>query len=445
MGLVVIRIQSSSSIGLGYGRPVDVNPRRGGMSIQFLVILLPVILGMMGFALDLGRLYLIRGELTQAASAVALAAADRLNGTIAAPELAANAAAATLNDSLLTANKYNFGSVIIGDTSNFLQSPEPTVSLFATAADAILASSIPSGNTADGTTARHVTVNITAEAPLLYWSLFALGQTRKTNIAATAVAGISAPLCTACAIMPLAVAALNIADNVDFGFVAGTRYTLGMQCNGGAQPALLTGTAARVPYLIIDRYDTGGTFSEDQQLFRDGAQGMVYSPNLSQCATVGTTENIWVTATAGACPAAVNSSVRDLLCGLGTRLDDVTSTLAGCATITDVATIATAYNQDTDQTDLDDYTLYVGTNKRVLTIPIVDALSTTVSTMVVQGFRQFLLEPTPNNASAFANNPSDVNGRFVALYLGTVMPVKQGSFGGTCGITSGPGKVVLHR
>lgn len=424
---------------------MDLNPRRGGMSIQFLVILLPVILGMMGFALDLGRLYLIRGELTQAASAVALAAADRLNGTIAAPDFAANAAAGSLNDSLHTANKYNFGSVIVGDTSGFLQSPEPSVSLYATAADAILAAGIPSGNTADGTTARHVTVNITAEAPLLYWALFSLGQTRKTNIAATAVAGISAPLCTACAIMPLAVAAINTADNVDFGFVAGTRYTLGMQCVGGAQPALLAGTAARVPYLIIDRYDTGSTFAEDQQLFRDGAQGMVYSPNLSQCATIGTTESIWATATVSACPAPVNASVRGLLCGLGTRMDDVTSSLAGCAAVTDVATIANAYNQDTDQTDLDDYTLYVGTGKRVLTIPIVDALSTTAATMAVQGFRQFLLEPTVGNTASAANNPSDVNGRFAALYLGTVMPVKQGSFGGTCGVTSGPGKVVLHR
>jgi len=71
---------------------VNRNPnhsgRRGALSIQFLVILVPVVLGMMGFAVDLGRIYLVRGELNQAASAMALAAASKLNGTIAATDSA---------------------------------------------------------------------------------------------------------------------------------------------------------------------------------------------------------------------------------------------------------------------------------------------------------------------------------------------------------------------
>src|SRR5204863_116838 len=54
------------------------------MSIQMLVIMVPVLFGMMGFAIDLGRLYLVRGELSQAANAMALAAAAQLNGTTAA-------------------------------------------------------------------------------------------------------------------------------------------------------------------------------------------------------------------------------------------------------------------------------------------------------------------------------------------------------------------------
>ena len=51
------------------------------MSLQLAVILVPVVFGMMGFALDLGRLYLVRGELTQAADAAAIAAASQLIGT----------------------------------------------------------------------------------------------------------------------------------------------------------------------------------------------------------------------------------------------------------------------------------------------------------------------------------------------------------------------------
>ncbi len=41
------------------------------MSMQMLVFLVPVIFGLMGFALDLGRLYLVRGELMHAAEAKA--------------------------------------------------------------------------------------------------------------------------------------------------------------------------------------------------------------------------------------------------------------------------------------------------------------------------------------------------------------------------------------
>jgi hypothetical protein len=41
--------------------------------------------------------------------------------------------------------------------------------------------------------------------------------------------------------------------------------------------------------------------------------------------------------------------------------------------------------------------------------------------------------------------PADTSGRFLAMYIGSVAPVKQGRFDGGCQITSGPGKVVLHQ
>ena len=62
-------------------------------------MLVPVFFGLMGFALDLGRLYLIRGELNQAASAMALAAASQLIGTAAATDTATNIANQLLDDS----------------------------------------------------------------------------------------------------------------------------------------------------------------------------------------------------------------------------------------------------------------------------------------------------------------------------------------------------------
>jgi Flp pilus assembly protein TadG len=413
--------------------------KRGAMSIQFLVILVPVLFGMMGFAVDLGRLYLIRGELNQAASAMALAAAAKLNGTSAATDTATAAANSTLDDTLSDGNRYNVGSLVVGNTNNaLLNSVVRVPAYYATASDAIQAASQTSASSADGTTARHVAVNLSADAPLVFWSLLTLGQSRKTSIAAAAVAGVSAPLCTACGIEPFAAAALSAGDSTDFGFVPGTIYTFSFQCTGGAPPALLAGTTQRIPYLIIDRLNSGAPFTEDQQLFRVGAQGLLPSttPALA-CSTIGGTENIWATAAPGVCsPGAPNASVRDAMCGLSSRLADATQ-IATCAAVTNVGTIAGAYSVDTDLNNLTDYTTYAGDNRRVMTLPVVNALSTAAATMQVIGFRQFLLEP--------GDNPADGNSRFAAMYLGTVAPVRQGRFDGACGITTGPGKVVLHR
>ena len=65
--------------------------------------------------------------------------------------------------------------------------------------------------------------------------------------------------------------------------------------------------------------------------------------------------------------------------------------------------------------------------------------------MTVLAYRQFLVEPDPGNSTI---TPQDANSRFVALYIGNIMPIK-GSVPPrpdntlSCTITSGPGKVVL--
>jgi len=154
--------------------------------------------GLRGLDLDLGPLYLIRRELTQAAQTMALASASKLIGTDTGLADATAEANATLDDSTGHANKYNFGSLLIGGSTGLLNSSVSEPNYFATAAGAIGADS---GSTdtggADGTTAKYVQINLTADAPLLFWSLLSLGQSRSTPIAAVAVAGISAPLCTA--------------------------------------------------------------------------------------------------------------------------------------------------------------------------------------------------------------------------------------------------------
>jgi hypothetical protein len=180
------------------------------------------------------------------------------------------------------------------------------------------------------------------------------------------------------------------------------------------------------------------------------------------CFTVGSAEFLWGNAgnggtstvpTACGTNGTVNPQVEQMLCGLYSRFSDP-SALTACAGVAGLADISTGYQTDTDTADYDDYTAYGGNGRRIITVPVVDTLSTTAATtMNVLGFRQFLITPTPNPNTGLGNDPSDSHGKFNALYIGSVVPVKQGFYTSlvppasvaACGITSGPGKVVLHQ
>jgi Flp pilus assembly protein TadG len=425
------------------------------MSLQLAVVMVPVLMGMMGFAIDLGRLYLIRGELNQAANAMALAAAAQLVGTTASLGNATTAAQQSLDNTNNLANKYNFGSLVIGQTTGILTSTVNPPAFFATIADATGST----GTQADGTTARYAQISLTADAPLLFWAILSLGQSRKTTVAGQALAGISAPLCTACGIAPFAVAALNASDP-NFGFgdpTAGTLYTFAFECTRvGANPAPVPIEGSVVEYVLINRYDTANaTLDETQQLYEDGAQGLVASldPNPTgspvplACAGINdASEALWPGAIPTVCTAVLlNPSVTEALCGLYSRLDN-TAPPSVCSTdVTDFANLSAAYLPDTDVTTGEVYASYLGNQRRIITVPIVSALAANATTtMTVLGFRQFLLEPG-------TVNPADANGRFVVQYIGSPAPVQQGWFDDHFGlgcpipVASGPGKVVLHQ
>ena len=433
---------------------------RGSMAIQLAVIMVPVLFGMMGFALDLGRIYLVRGELNHAAEAAAMAAAAQLIGTSGALANATNVATQTV-----ALNKYNFGSLTIGQDAGNLTNSMTEPAYFATVAGAT--GSDPSGSAADGTTARHVQITLTADAPLLFWSLLSAGTSRKTPIAAQALAGVSAPLCVACGLAPFAVAAQDASDLVDFGFGSpadDVHYTFYYNCSGTA-PTFLPDSGQLAPYTIINRYDAGNTTLTDEtdQLFRYGATGLLSSttPNPTGstvplgCAGIGdSVEAVWsspaLTAVPQLCTAALPQvAAAAALCGLFTRVDNTTLPAACIAAVTDYSPLAAAATIDSDPGLTQDlYANYNGNGRRVITVVVVDALAPNSATpMNVLGFRQFLIQPNPDGTPF---NPSDSNGRFVATYIGSPVPLKQGNIDdrygfGVCPATSGPGKVVLHQ
>ena len=443
----------SDCMHLAEPRPSGSDLERGAVSFQVLVLLVPVLLGFIGFAVDLGRLYLVRSELKIAANAMALSAAQLLIGTSAATANASSVSNLTVETGSGFGNKYDFGGLNINDSGGNFVSTIVDPTFYAAAADALGTS----GSTADSTTAKYVKLQITGEAPVIFWSFLSLAQDRKVNVIAQAIAGISAPLCTACGIDPIAVAALSTDDTTDFGFAAGTRYTFGYMCNGNPIITGITGAAQVVPYLLLDRYNQSATLFPDEgsQLFRTGSQGLPptnpYDSTLVNtaglplgCIQIGAGETVWASAAPQACNVTTPvSSAQSYVCGLAGRFDPTVPD--ACTTIAEVDSIASINPADTDLTDLDDYTAYVGNSRRIITVPIVDALST--GTMTVLGFRQFLIEPDPGAATI---TPNDRYSRFVVLYLGSLMPIK-GSVPPrpdatlSCTITSGPGKVVLHQ
>jgi Flp pilus assembly protein TadG len=433
-----------------------------------LVVLVPVLFGLIGFAVDLGQLYMVRGELTTAADAMALASARQLIGTSQGITNATNAAQAPITSADGFADSYYFSKFLIGQTNGNLLSTAPAPTFYDTLQDALSGGGAGGGDTAS----KYASVTLTAAAPLTFWRFLSLGQAGQTNVQVTAVAGISAPLCTACGIQPIAVADLSGgADPTDFGFTPGMLYTFGYTCTGTPMPSGLTDTAlgattGRVAYIILNRYNVNNTAFSDpgSQAFQDAAGGLPSNNNstgsssdlsTTACFSIGNTELLWndgVTTDAepGACSTAVNFIVTDFVCGLTTRFEQ--SPPSACQNIASVDTLSTVYTPDTDLSDLTDYTTYAGNGRRVITIPIVDSISAT-STMTVLGFRQFLVDPDPAAPDAPDVNAADTNGRFLALYLGSVspVPVPQGRMDQTLApscpipLAAGPGKVVLHQ
>lgn len=413
---------------------------RGVTAIHLLVILVPALFALVGFAVDLGILYSIKGELKSGANSMALAAASQLIGTDASAGAANSAALATIETGSGFGNKYYFNGMAIGGSDGTLSSTVTGPTFYATLADA-LASGTTGGAAVGGALGRHTRVTLTGQTRLLFWSFIPIVSDRTVSVLATAVAGMSPPLCLACGIEPYAVAAVSISDTTDFGFVPGTKYSFAYLCTGAPLPAILPGASQSLTYILLNRLDPNAVIFPDEasQAYRDLAGGLPGNTNSAQaCFRVNNTEILWADAAPNTCTTdSVAPVVIDALCGLDTRFESTPP--AVCASIPGLDVLSAIYPPDTDVNDYDTYTDYTGDGRRIITIPIVDALGT--SSMTVLGFRQFLLIP---DQGASDLNPADNFGRFVAMYIGSVAPVKQGRFDG-CQQTAGPGKVVLQQ
>jgi Flp pilus assembly protein TadG len=185
-----------------------------GFSAILLTLVLVVMLGMMGLAVDAGRMFICKNELQTFVDASAMAAISHMDGT---------QNGITTANSMATAgplgasqpNGYNFGTTTISTVTN----------TFATT----YAGTYDSYGTADGpstNTYRFIRVTASANVPLNFLPVIP-GISTSMTMTASATAGQN-PSSTVGdgGLLPFAPDAHNQADKVNFGLTPGSVYTL---------------------------------------------------------------------------------------------------------------------------------------------------------------------------------------------------------------------------
>jgi len=430
---------------------------KGAATIYF-VLLTVVVLGLLVMAVDFGRLYLIQSELQTAADAAALAAASRLVGTANATLHANDQVTASFDTTTENDNRFNLRTNPIGGGGVGLTTTTE-IEFYGALLDAQssanggLAGGIDWGS---GSYPKYVRVHLGAEAPVVFAPFLTGALNALPIVNVSAVAGVSGPVCSAMGIDGVSVVDQSGgSDLLNYGFVPGGFYTLYLtpaqnSPNVGNIPAPQAGTLASVPYEILDHVPAGvAGLDLDGLLFQMGAGGISTARGLTPpgAITIDSVEagysNLAGNTTAG------TTVGRDLLCGWNTRFGvDPLTNICGTLDNGQFATLAPSFSADTDVgagefaagTGLQDFaTEYDGNLRRILTTAVVDA----VDSLTVLNFRQFLLEMAPAGVTE-GLNPQLANGAFRVQYIGAPVPIRAGTVGGTCRVSAGVGRVVLH-
>jgi hypothetical protein len=298
---------------------------------------------------------------------------------------------------------------------------------------------------------KYVRVQITAEAPAVFAPLLTRASTRP-QVAVAAIAGVSAPICSACGIEGFAVVDQSGSmDPLNYGFVPGGFYTLFLvatqRTGGAAMPLPLAGTTTSAPYVVLSHVPGGPPeLDVDGSLFEFGATGLASGAGLTipGVVTIDNPETAYVVQ-------GTTSAGQDILCGLNARFD-VDPGQNNCANLGggQFPSLDPLFTADTDVgaltyaagAGLQDFaTEYSGNLRRIVTVAIVDA----ADSLTVLNFRQFLIEMSPVSPTVMQGlNTALATGAFRAQYIGAPVPLRCGGAGGLCRVSLGVGRTVLH-
>ena len=338
---------------------------QGGISLILVAMTLIPLFGMLGLAMDGGRMFIVRNEIQAFADASALAAVASLDGTRNGVD-AANAIALVGPQGNTTPNAYDFGTAVVsGVTTAYATSFSGTYDSLATASG-------PATNSY-----RFIRVAASAQVPLYFLPVIN-GIPTRAPLSATAIAG-QQPQSSAGdgGLAPFVVDAHNAADTKNFGLTPGVTYTLkwGAQnvtnCAGdsGFNPGM-----APSEHGFVDLGQGSGNSAIRDAILNGGY------PN------------------AASNPSSVSAGIS--LSGVpGNRGSSIFGALDSRA------------QQDTDQVS-SAWSQYAGNNRRVITAPIGDPATWSGNgsnaSITVVGFGNFLL------ATSYAGN----SGPICAVYIG---------------------------
>jgi Flp pilus assembly protein TadG len=365
-----------------------------GFSLLMIAVSAVVMVGMLGLAFDLGRLFIVRNELQTFVDAAAVAACRQMAGSQASIRAAhGTASAGPLANS--TPNGWNFDTSTISNvTDTYATTFNGTYDSYATASG--------------GTINAYRFVNVTANATTpLYFLAVIPGVPRAQLLQATATAGQQAQSSIGNGgLEPFMPDAHNPAGTANFGFTPGTEYTLkwgsgggGGNGNGGGGNATTT-CGGDLGFTDPNPSSQHGFVDLGQGNGNSSLRGLiVYGgyPNANS-----TPSSVSVGTTLGGDP--------------GNRGTSVFSALAERS------------NQDPDQTSTT-YDQYVaagiGNGRRIVTVPIGDPSTWSGNgngTEQVIGFANFLLDS--------ASTISGSSGPICATYIG-LGTLNGASSGGT--------------
>ena len=143
----------------------------------------------------------------------------------------------------------------------------------------------------------------------------------------------------------------------------------------------------------MNRFDASGTLDESQQLYRDGAGGLIASTAanptgstvpLACMAINDPAETMWASLSPNTCSSGVPVGVSNFVCGLYSRFDNIQQPGICTANVADFTSLSAAYLPDTDVTTgpTDVYSAYTGNGRRVITVAVVDTLAAAVTANV---------------------------------------------------------------